>query len=279
MNEPVMFDRQRPIDAVRASMREASDILKRRGNLILMTTTFLLCLLITFTWFSVGQLLGFLLELVLPFISLPQAQKALEGLWLMLSALTFLAGVMPAWLGRLRLAGLLCTGEHPMAREVLYYYTSPRRWGRAILVGLFLAFEVMLPAVLSLGAFAGGLALYNEVFLFYLPEALAVLLLLGGFLMALALSAAIFLLCGLYLLFAAIAVGNEEMPVWNAFVVALGYGKRNLISIFLFSLHSLWHLVLSLCTFGVLLVFWYAHHYTLSYLRLSMALTKGEDLS
>ena len=105
------------------------------------------------------------------------------------------------------------------------------------------------------------------------------LLLLGGFLMALALSAAIFLLCGLYLLFAAIAVGNEEMSVWNAFVAALGYGKRNLISIFLFSLHSLWHLVLSLCTFGVLLVFWYAHHYTLSYLRLSMALTKGEDLS
>ena len=279
MNGPVLFDRKRPTDTVRASMREASDILKRRGNLALLTTTLLFCLLVTFTWFTVMQLIGLLFDFILLSLEGEQALALLEGAWMLLSALLFLAFVMPAWLGRLRLSGRLLSGDHPMAREVLYYYTSPRRMGRAILMGLFIAFEVMLPAVLSLGAFVGALALYNEVFVFYLPDALAVILLIFGFLMAIAITALLLFLSGLYLLSTAIAVGNESMPVWNTFTAALRFGKKNLIAIFLFSLRSLWHLVLSLCTFGVLFVFWYAHHYNLSYLRLSMALTKGVDPS
>ena len=279
MNEPAFFDRQQPTDTVRTSMREASDILKRRGNLALLTTTLLFCLLVTFTWFTVMQLVGLLFDFILLSVEAEQIAVLLEGIWMLLSALLFLAFVMPAWLGRLRLSGRLLSGAHPMAREVLYYYTSPRRMGRAILMGLFIAFEVMLPAVLSLGAFVGALALYNEVFVFYLPDALAVILLIFGFLMAIAITALLLFLSGFYLLSTAIAVGNESMPVWNTFTAALRFGKKNLIAIFLFSLRSLWHLVLSLCTFGVLFVFWYAHHYNLSYLRLSMALTKGVDPS
>ena len=279
MNGSAYFDRQQPTDTVRASMREASDILKRRGNLALLTTTLLFCLLVTFTWFTVMQLVGLLFDFILLSAEAEQVAPLLEGLWMLLSALLFLAFVMPAWLGRLRLSGRLLSGDHPMAREVLYYYTSPRRMGRAILMGLFIAFEVMLPAVLSLGAFVGALALYNEVFVFYLPDALAVILLIFGFLMAIAITALLLFLSGLYLLSTAIAVGNESMPVWNTFTAALRFGKKNLIAIFLFSLRSLWHLVLSLCSFGVLFVFWYAHHYNLSYLRLSMALTKGVDPS
>jgi len=280
MNGSAYFDRQQPTDTVRASMREASDILKRRGNLALLTTTLLFCLLVTFTWFTVMQLVGLLLDFILLSAEAEQVAPLLEGLWMLLSALLFLAFVMPAWLGRLRLSGRLLSGDHPMAREVLYYYTSPRRMGRAILMGLFIAFEVMLPAVLSLGAFVGALALYNEVFVFYLPDALAVILLIFGFLLAIAITALLLFLSGLYLLSTAIAVGNESMPVWNTFTAALRFGKKNLIAIFLFSLRSLWHLVLSLCSFGVLFVFWYAHHYNLSYLRLSMALCpKGETQS
>jgi hypothetical protein len=279
MNGPVLFDRKRPTDTVRASMREASDILKRRGNLALLTTTLLFCLLVTFTWFTVMQLVGLLFDFILLSVEAEQAVALLEGLWMLLSALLFLAFVMPAWLGRLRLSGRLLSGDHPMAREVLYYYTSPRRMGRAILMGLFIAFEVMLPAVLSLGAFVGALALYNEVFVFYLPDALAVILLITCFLFAIAITALTLFLSGLYLLSTAIAVGNESMPVWKTFTAAFHFGKKNLIATFLFSLRSLWHLVLSLCSFGVLFVFWYAHHYNLSYLRLSMALTKGVDPS
>ena len=279
MNGSAYFDRQHPTDTVRTSMREASDILKRRGNLALLTTTLLFCLLVTFTWFTVMQLVGLLFDFILLSAEAEQVAPLLEGLWMLLSALLFLAFVMPAWLGRLRLSGRLLSGDHPMAREVLYYYTSPRRMGRAILMGLFIAFEVMLPAVLSLGAFVGALALYNEVFVFYLPDALAVILLIFGFLMAIAITALLLFLSGLYLLSTASAVGNESMPVWNTLTAALRFGKKNLIAIFLFSLRSLWHLVLSLCSFGVLFVFWYAHHYNLSYLRLSMALTKGVDPS
>ncbi|MBQ8716459.1 MAG: hypothetical protein IJY43_01275 [Clostridia bacterium] len=279
MNEPVFFDRQQPADAVRASMREASDVLKRRGNLALLTTTLLFCLLVTFTWFTVMQLVGLLFDYILLSVEAEQISPLLEGLWMLLSALLFLVGVMPAWLGRLRMTGLLLSGDHPMAREVLYYYTSPRRMERAILMGLFVAFEVMLPLLLALGAFVGALALYNEVLVFYLPDALAVLALICGFLLAIAITVLLLFLSGLYLLSTAIAVGNESMPVWKSFTEAFRFGKKNLLATFLFSIRSLWHLVLSLCTFGVLFVFWYAHHYNLSYLRLSMALTKGVDPS
>ena len=220
MNEPVFFDRQQPADAVRASMREASDVLKRRGNLALLTTTLLFCLLVTFTWFTVMQLVGLLFDYILLSVEAEQISPLLEGLWMLLSALLFLVGVMPAWLGRLRMTGLLLSGDHPMAREVLYYYTSPRRMGRAILMGLFIAFEVMLPAVLSLGAFVGALALYNEVLVFYLPDALAVLALICGFLLAIAITVLLLFLSGLYLLSTAIAVGNESMPVWKSSVLA-----------------------------------------------------------
>ena len=279
MNEIVVPCKRRPAEAVSTLMREASDVLKRRGNLLLLTTTFLLCLLITFTWFSVVQLIGLLFDFILRASTSPQTEAVLNGILSILSALTFLVCVVPAWLGRLRLSGRLLLGDHPMAREVLYYYTSPRRMGRAILMGLFIAFEVMLPAVLSLGAFVGALALYNEVFVFYLPDALAVILLIFGFLMAIAITALLLFLSGLYLLSTAIAVGNESTPVWKTFTAAFHFGKKNLSTVFLFSLRSLWHLVLSLCSFGVLFVFWYAHHYNLSYLRLSMALTKGVDPS
>lgn len=279
MNEPLIFNQPHPMQAVRASMRDASEILKKRGNLALLTTTLLFCLLVTFTWFTVMQLVGLLFDYILLSVEAEQAVAPLEGLWTLLSALLFLAFVMPAWLGRLRVAGLLLAGDTPMAREVLYYYTSPRRLGRAILTGLFIALEVMLPAVLALGAFAGALALYNEVWVFYLPDALAVLLLLLGFLLAFAISVLLLFLSGLYSLSTAIAVGNESMPVWNSFTAALRFGKRNLPTVFLFSLRALWHLVLSLCTFGVLYVFWYGHHHILSYLRLSMALTEGVDAS
>ena len=277
MNEPATFDRQRPTDAVRASMREASDILKRRGNLALLVTTFLFCLLVTFTWFTVIQLVGLLFD-YLP-IKTEQALDLLEWLWMQLSALLFLVFVMPAWLGRLRLSGLLLSGEQPMAREVLYYYTSLRRMGRAILMGIFVAFEVMLPLVLALGAFTGVIALYNKVLVLYLPDALAVVSLIFCFLFAIAITVLLLFLSGLYLLSTAIAVGNESLPVWKTFTAALRFGKKNLVAVFLFSLRSLWHLALSLRTLGVLFVFWYAHHYNLSYLRLSMALTKGVDPS
>ena len=276
MNEPAFFDRQSPADTVRTSMREASDLLKRRGNLALLATTLLFCLLVTFTWFTVIQLVGLLLDYI-P-VEAKQAFNVFEWLWMQLSALLFLVFVMPAWLGRLRVAGLLLSGEQPMAREVLYYYTSLRRMGRAILMGIFAVFEVMLPLVVALGTFTGVIALYNEVLL-YLPDALSILALIVGFLIAVAITVLLLFLSGLYLFSTAIAVGNETMSVWDAFTAALRVGKKNLLSIFFFSLRSLWHLALSLCTLGVLFVFWYAHHYNLSYLRLSMALTKGVDPS
>ena len=272
-------DTERSRVTVSRAMTEASGILKKRGNLALLVTTFLFCLLVTFAWYTVIQLLSILFAIFTLGGVSTTVSLLLNVLYYVLSALLFFIGVMPAWLGRLRLAGRMCLGDTPMAREVLYYYTSFRRAVRAILTGLLLAFQVLLPAVLILGAFVGVFALYDHVLWAYLDDGPAILLTVIGCILSAAVAVAILMLTGFYQLTTAIAVGDESRPVWSAFADAFRYGRRNPGAIFLFSLKSLWHLILSLCTFGVLFLFWYAHHYILSYLRLSMALCKGDDPS
>ena len=96
--------------------------------------------------------------------------------------------------------------------------------------------------------------------------------------MAAALSVGVLFLTGAFQMTAAIAVGNEEFSVFGALRLALRRGGRKMPTLFKFSMRAVWHLLLSLVTFGVLFVLWYAHHYMLSYMRLSMALCpKGEN--
>lgn len=268
---------ERPGETVRRTMREASDVLKKRGNLASLASIFLFCLLVTFTWYIVVQLIAFLFAYLMQGVTSYGVLILFEVLLWLIGALLFFAAVMPTWLGRFRMAGRMCMGESPLGREALYYFTSWRRWRRSVLVGFVLAFEALLPAALVLGAFTGVLALYREVLSFYMHEVLAVLVTVFGFLLAIAASFLILCLTGLYLLSTAIAVGNEALSVLAALRKAFLRGRRNLGTILLFSLQSIWRLLLSLCTFGVLVVFWYAHHYILSYLRLSMALCKGDD--
>lgn len=268
--------RPRAGDPVRRAMADASGDLKRRGILATLVSSLLFGLILTFAWVTVFQLLAVLVEYAAMTAS-PALITALEIGVYVISAILLVALVAPVWLGRLRLAGLVCTGGMPQIKEVLYYYTSFRRLGRAALITLVLLLQILLPVSLVAGGSVFLLWLYNEVLFFAVSDGLAVVLLLFGFFVLLVLFVGTILLSGVWTLFAALAVGNESIPVFRALALALRVGGKRLGTLVLFSLRSLWHLFLCAVSFGILYLYWYSHHYLLSYLRLSMALCSEKE--
>ncbi len=263
--------------AERSAMQEASDILKQPGHLTLSIYTLLFCLLALFAWITATQLLVIPFDYLLSGMESVYAMLVLEGAYYLVIGAMFFLLVLPVWLGRMHVAGRMCTGDAPMVREVLYYFTSGARYRRALLISLVMVAMVLLPVLICAAAFLGAFELYFQIFFFELPTLPAVGLLILMLLLALAFSVGVLFLTGFYQMTVAIALGNEELSVFAALALAVKRGKGRLLTLFLFTLRSLWHLFLSLVTFGVLFVLWYAHHYIISYLRLSMALCpKGE---
>lgn len=268
----------RPKRAERVAMDEASDLLKRPGHFSLLVQTLLFCILLLFAWITATQLLTIPISYAVDHMDSFVGALILEGLYYLVAGILLFVMVMPAWLGRLRVAGRMCTGDTPVVREVLYYFTTPTRYRRALLLSLLLAVQVLLSVLLCSLAFLFSFELYFQVIYFDFSPTVGVLLLIALLIAATAISIGVLLLTGFFQMTAAIAIGNEEMTVFGALRLALRRGAHRLPTLFRFSLRSLWHLLLSLVTFGVLFVFWYAHHYMLSYMRLSMALCpKGEN--
>ena len=256
---------------------EASEILKKQGNLSLSIQTLLFCLLIFFAWITATQLLVIPFEYALMQLESVSAMLSLEVAYYSVCGILLFLFVIPVWLGRLRVAGLLCAEKMPMMREMFYFFTSAARYKRALLLSLVLAVQVLLPLLICAGVIFGAFELYFQVFYFEFTATVAALLLICCLLVALAFAVLVLFLTGMYAATAAIAVGNEELSLFAVFCLSLKTGKRNLPAFFRFAMRSLWHMLLSLVTFGVLFVLWYAHHYMISYLRLSMALCpKGE---
>lgn len=260
---------------LQAIKRDAMAALHRSGTLPRLTCALLFCLLVTFAVYCLQQLAVYLAGLyATTLIAAVIAEIAL----VLLELLLFLAFVMPLWLAKLRMAGLVLLGEEPPLSALFYYFTSPRHYARAWRIGAVLALLLLVPAVAVVGLFFGAWSLYTAVFTVYFSGPVAVLLLILCFLMAIAVSVLVLFFSGAYLAFAAVAVGNEDMRVRQAFYFAVARGKRNLTHIFLFSVKSLLWLLLSLATVGVLHVLWFSHYYNLSYMRLSMALCPKEEV-
>ncbi len=261
---------------LQAVKRETVAALHRNGTLPLLTCALLFCLLVTFAVYCLIQLALYLVGL---FEATQTAAVIMEIALILLELLLFLACVIPLWLAKLRMAGLVALGEEPPLSALFYYFTSPRHYARAWRIGALMTLLFLLPAAAAFGLFFGAWNLYTEVFSFYFSGPAAVLLLIVCLLLALAISASVFFFSGAYVAFAAVAIGNEDMCVRHAFCLAVRAGKRNLVHIFLFSLKSLLWLLLSLATVGVLHVLWFSHYYNLSYMRLSMILVPKEEIS
>lgn len=278
MNDPTYYDLPRPGigSTVRRAMTAASDDLKRRGALAALVSALLFSLILSVAWLTAFQLLTVLVDYVA--LTAPAVLTAvLEVGVYVVTAVLLVTLLLPVWLGRLRMAGLVCTGRVPQVREVLYYYTSHRLLGRAALIGLVLLLQVLLPISLLAGGSVFLLWLYDEILFFAMATGPAILLMVLGFFVLLALFVGAILVSGVWTMFAAVAVGNEKMPVYRALALSLRVGRRHMGALTLFALRSLWHLLLSAVSFGVLYMYWYSHHYLLSYLRLSMALCSEKE--
>lgn len=266
--------RETVVDATRA----ANTILREPGALGHMIASLLLCLILLITWLTAAELMEMLTVLLQKKMTSFTAMLAVDLVRWVLSGLLLLLGVMPFFFGRLRLAGLWMRGRMPELREMLYFFTSPERFGRAVMMGLVLILELLLPATLSVGLFLGCIELYYGVLLPALSLAPAMLLLVLGLLAAALITLLLVILTFAVALSTAFAVGNEELSPWRAVALAASRGFSSFGAVTLFVLLKLGQLLLSLCTVGILHVLWYGHHHIISYLSFAQTLDQGETL-
>jgi len=253
--------------------KEAAALLGRPGVWSMMLGTFLLCALLLLTPFITA-------DCFYTFLTLSALDDAaLHGIYvalnLLAAALTVLV-VLPVWLGRLRLCGALFAGEDVHPREVFYYLTNPRRWGRALAVLLLLVALLAVPMGLTAGLFALCRLAYDALAAEIYEMAAAFIYMI----LVLFATGAIFAVLPLFavcLPFAAVAVGNEDMRLSAALGISFRAAKRNFGACTGFLCKSFLRLLLGILTVGVLQILWNTHLFLLSYTRLSMALCpKGE---
>ncbi len=263
MEEQVLYAEQasEKHTPVRASLRAASHTLARGEVLLTMILCGLFCLLCGIAVYFFSSLFSVVLE----------EYTVLDGVWLnflylFVMALALWALVAPLLLGRLRMGGLAAAEREIERAELFYYFTSPRRYWRAIRLGALLALGVLLPAALIGGVLLAFFAWYAQLALVNDPLALWVLL--GGIVAVLAVALLCLFLAGFYLPIAAVAVGNENISLCAACLRGLRMGRERLAVWFRFSLRVLLHFLLSIPTVGVLWLLYYAHHTTLAYWHL-----------
>ena len=257
------------------TIRQDTALLMRKNNTLpCLTSAFLFCLLIAGAAYCLLELAVYITGTLVTSLT---AAVIAEIVLIVCGVLLFLSTVMPLWLAKLRMAGLLWQEFEPMPQDIFYYFTSFSRYCRAWRTGAVAVLLFALPVAAVIGLFSGALHLYSEVLWVYFSAPVAVLLLI--LLMAIVISVGVLFFGGIYIAFAAVAVGNEQLKLRVAFVLAVRAGKRHVKEIFVFSLRSLLWLILSLLTVGVLFVLWFSHFYNLSYMRLSMALCSLEGES
>ncbi|MBE6690439.1 MAG: hypothetical protein E7590_04065 [Ruminococcaceae bacterium] len=272
-----MRQKPRAADTVSGVMKNATQLLQRPGNLGTMITSLLFCLLLAVGWLAAMQLLAIPVTMLQRSVTSFGAYLLLEVLYWLLSGVLLTVSVLPALLGRIRLAGMLAMGAYPDLGELLYYYTSWRRLGRAVITALIAFLELMIPVTVGLGLAVGSFALYEYVFWeVFFNEWVAQLCLVLCLLLSLLPTLITALLTGMLALSTAFAVGNEQLPLTRCVALSWRRSIRRIGTLLLFALRTVWHLLLSLCTIGVLHLLWYGHHNIISYLCLAMALDQGD---
>lgn len=252
---------------VRACSRLASAKLLQGGGLLSLTLSAVFCLLACIATYLFFDVLCLVLS----------AYTALGFGWLCAIAATAVALVvllliLPLFVGRVRLAGLLAMGEEAALGELFYYFKAPARFWRGLLLSLCYLFSFLIPVSLGVGAFVGSYLLYDHVFYVNLPDPAAIAL----FVFFCLLSVAFFLLCiyfsCLHFSLVALMVGGTRRTLPTALGRAVRIGWRYRHVIWRFFWRSFLRLLLSVCTLFVLWLLYDAHHTTLTYWELVIAL-------
>ena len=258
---------------VGAASAAASKDLGQGAALLSLTLSWLFCLVAVFTVYLLAVVQSGLFARFAP--DFPTA--AADGLCYVLIGVLAVFFVLPLFVGRLRMAGMIATGGDPLPKAVFYYFSFPRAYGRGLAVGLVYLLSLALPVAPVTGAVIGAFALYNKVFSVRLSLVVAVLLLILLLLLCVGLALLCLYLSGLHFAAAALAAGNEDLSVLRAFRAAFACGRRRCGTVFLFLMDRAWRLILSLLTVGVLWILYYAHQTTLAYWHLTIALRREAE--
>ena len=256
----------------RAALHTARSVLEREGSWLVLTLPLLLFLLCGMACYLFTAILYYVLE-ELTVLS----YGWIDVLYYASVLLCCVCLLCPLLLGRLRMAGLLCVGERPLAKECFYYFTSARRYLRGLWLGSVYALSLLLPvALLSLAAVLPVL-FFEAVLLPQLITGVAVLLLVLSYPVALLLAALVLLLVGRALCAVPLAVGNEQLGLLCAIKhsVCITKGKKREALALLWQ--STWRLLFSAVTLFVLWVIYYAGILDVAYFQLSRALCRDAE--
>ena len=256
-----------------AASSAASADLGRGGALLSLTLAWLFCLVAVFTVYLLAVVQSGLFARFAP--AFPTA--AADGLCYALIGVLAVFFVLPLFVGRVRMAGMIATGADPLPKAVFYYFSSPRAYGRGLAAGLLYLLSLALPIAPVTGAVIGAFALYDHVFSARLPLVVAVLLLVLLLLLCVGLALLCLYLSGLHFAAVALFVGNGELSLPRALRAAFACGRRRCGTVFLFWMDRAWRLILSLLTVGVLWVVYYAHQTALAYWHLTVALRREAE--
>jgi len=137
--------------ALALAMQSASFALQRDGALIPLAIAYLFCILALFALFF------WLSACVFFFIPL-SARKALLFLVLqgVLCGIAFVALLLPLFVGRARMAGMIAVGECVTEAELLHYFKSWHLWWRGVRIAPLFVLALLVPPFFSAPALAIG---------------------------------------------------------------------------------------------------------------------------
>ena len=259
---------------VRVSFRRAAKRLGQGGGLLTLALCAVFCLLACITLYLFFEILCLVLG---SYTTL--SFGLLMAIAASVSALVLFMLLLPLFVGRVRVAGLLALGEEPLQRELFYYFTSAGRYARGLLISLCYLCSFLLPLVCGAGAFVGSFFLYDRVFYVNLPDGIAVLLAVACYLASAGFCVLCLYLSAFHFSLVVSLIGNSRCTLKEALARAFLLGKHYRGSIFRFLLQVIWRLLLSLCTLGVLWVMYYAHLVTLGYWEMVITMERELEAS
>lgn len=245
---------------VRRSLEKSRARLAERGNLLALVLSSILVMVMAFAAIFLMGLASFVLT---GLTKLPI--WATNGISIALAALVLLFVVLPMIVGRVRLALLMVKGETPLVKETFYYFTSPRRYGRALLVGLLFAACLAVSAALVAGAVYGVYVLYEEILVVFLVPLAANLMVALGYHLVAAVALAIFFVSGIWLPCTLIATSEEGICVLRAFGRGFALGGKRFGCFLRYLWQVLLRFLISLPTIGVLWLLYFENYALIGY--------------
>ncbi len=129
----------------------AADRLREGEALITLVMAYLFCVVALFALSFLIAVLAFFLVPLTPLAALWGA--VLRG---GIAVIVFVSVLLPLFVGRVRMAGMIAAGRAVTLAELFHYFTSWRLWWRGVRIALLCPLTLLLPPLFSASALAMG---------------------------------------------------------------------------------------------------------------------------